>query len=142
MPHFLKPYFQSLELYRNGVLVKHGISFKPLSISYNERSDCYFDLGLIEVGSNETVKITLQIEKLLLPFEEYPHDSSRGFDLPQMVYYYKFDDDEIWKETYVNSIVLMLPQPDFSMPFNVHALYCVLFGIMMKLYLSIIGNLS
>ncbi len=140
LPHFLKPYFHSLELWRNGQLVtKH---YRPALVSYNSKSDCYFDLGVIELAPGEEIQVRMQLEKMLLPFEEYPHDSSRGFDLPQTVFFYRTEEDTEWRETYVASTVLVLPQPDFSMPFNVHALYCVICGILFKLYLTIINGLA
>eukprot|EP01022_Parablepharisma_sp_SALTPOND_P032973 TRINITY_DN87979_c1_g1_i1.p1 TRINITY_DN87979_c1_g1~~TRINITY_DN87979_c1_g1_i1.p1 ORF type:complete len:616 (-),score=19.50 TRINITY_DN87979_c1_g1_i1:1028-2875(-) len=137
LPHFLRPYFHTLVLAKT-----NSAHIVPLNVTYNEKSDCYFDLGVFELLPNESIKITMEIEKLLLPFEEYPHDSSRGFDIPQMMFLYKMDNEAEWHKTYVPSIVLMLPQPDFSMPFNVHALYCVLVGIMFKIYLNIIDTLS
>ena len=140
LPHFLRPYFHTLSVEVNGAALYGKSPFTPRSISYNSKSDCYVDLGLIELNPDDEVKITLQIEKLLLPFEEYTHDSSRGFDIPSMIFEYA--DQDGWHETYVPSIVLMLPQPDFSMPFNVHALYCVVIGVMFKLYLTIIDSLS
>lgn len=138
LPRFLRPYFQTLEVIKNGVRLSQ---FKPKLITYSPKDDCYFDLGEFELNPKEELTISINVEKQILTFEEYPHDSSRGFDLPQMIFFYKTQGETIWRETYDGSIVTMIAQPDFSMPFNVHALNCVLVGIMLKLYLNFASDL-
>jgi hypothetical protein len=35
--------------------------------------------------------VTFGVRKILLPFEEYPNDPSRGFNIPQMPIFYTAD---------------------------------------------------
>ena len=140
IPYFLKPYFHTLKIVY-GDDINKAQTFVPLEVIFNEKSDCYLNFGEFTLSAKQELRIVMNLEKTLLPFEQYPHDSSRGFDLPQMIFYYKEDTNGTWKITYVPSIVLMLPQPDFSMPFNAHAISAVLVGIMYKLYVTIMDNL-
>lgn len=65
---------------------------------------------ILPIGE-ETIHIKL--DKKILGFEQYPTDPQRGWDIPSMPFYYK-------EETFVsNSLLVMIPEPDFSMPFNV-----------------------
>ena len=63
---------------------------------------------------------------MLRNFEEYPNDVARGFNIPHMPVYYKTQND--WSKTSSPSILIMTPEPDFSMPFNVNAVTHVIFG--------------
>lgn len=137
LPYFLKPYFHTLKLTSE----KSNRTLVPLQVVFNNKSDCYFYMGDLVVMPNETVKISMNIEKTILPFEQYPHDSSRGFDLPQMIFFYQSLDKGLGI-THVPSIVMMMPQPDFSMPFNVHAICATLIGALYKLYVTIVDYLN
>lgn len=58
--------------------------------------------------------LVMKLDKRMLGFEEYPNDPQRGWDiLPSPVF---------WgdgKEEMSNGLLVMIPEPDFSMPFNV-----------------------
>lgn len=57
--------------------------------------------------------LRLQLDKKMLGFEEYPCDPQRGWDiLPAPVFAEE-------KEEMSNGLLVMIPEPDFSMPFNV-----------------------
>ena len=74
--------------------------------------------------------VTYRINKALRNFEEYPNDIARGFNLPSMPIYYKFEGESELREVLSNSILIQTPEPDFSMPFNVNAITNMLFGIL------------
>ena len=61
-------------------------------------------------------------------FEHYPNDVQRGFNLWHMPVFYKAD---TYQQVYAPSMLLMTPEPDFSMPFNVNAVTHVIFGILL-----------
>jgi Gpi16 subunit, GPI transamidase component len=67
-----------------------------------------FDISLV---GEETVYIKLN--KKLMGFEDYPSDPQRGWDIPPMPMIYQ---NEIELS---NGLLIMIPEPDFSMPFNV-----------------------
>lgn len=60
-------------------------------------------------------------------FEEYPNDVSRGFNIPHVPVFYEMNDG---KKDFVfsDSMLVMTPEPDFSMPFNVMAVTNMLLG--------------
>ena len=72
--------------------------------------------------------LSFRIDKKLMNFEDYPNDVQRGFNIWHMPVYYKAG-GQISK-TYTQSILVMTPEPDFSMPFNVNAVTHMLFGIL------------
>ena len=50
--------------------------------------------------------LTYRINKALRNFEEYPNDIARGFNLPSMPIYYKFDGEKNYSEVLSNSILI------------------------------------
>lgn len=63
---------------------------------------------------------------MLRNFDEYPNDVARGFNLPHMPIRFNVKDTNL--QIFSQSILVMTPEPDFSMPFNVNAVTHVLFG--------------
>ena len=63
-------------------------------------------------------------------FEEYPNDVQRGFNLWHMPVWYTTGKDQQPRYLYSNSMLIMTPEPDFSMPFNVNAVTHMLFGVL------------
>jgi hypothetical protein len=72
------------------------------------------------------------VRKVLIPFEEYPNDPNRGFNIPHMPIYYHYegDIDQQSTTTYSQSLLLKNIEPDFSMPFNVNAVTNALIGFL------------
>ena len=79
---------------------------------------------------------SLDLERAILHWEEYPPDAHRGFDLPPSVLAYSLSADarhdalvkvsadterrgdgtDVWMRTYTAPLLLLLPSPDFSAP--------------------------
>ena len=71
-------------------------------------------------------------------FEKYPNDPARGENIPQMPIYFK-ESDDTWKMTTSASLLLNIPEPDFSMPFNVMAATNSMLGVfMINMYNSLV----
>ncbi|OMJ65262.1 hypothetical protein SteCoe_38666 [Stentor coeruleus] len=66
----------------------------------------------IDIPPGETT-IKIGLQKILLSFEEYPNDPQRGWEVPSMPIFYN---DKIIQS---NGLLMIIPEPDFSMPFNV-----------------------
>lgn len=66
----------------------------------------------VDIPSGETI-IKIGLQKVLLCFEEYPNDPQRGWEVPSMPIFYN---DKIIQS---NGLLMIIPEPDFSMPFNV-----------------------
>lgn len=135
LPYFFKTFISTLNITlfntrtnKTVELPKNEIH-KYLHVKYTERHDILVTLSKIKIESSEKLKITINLEKKLLHFEDYPNDPNRGFDIPHMPVYYTVDSiSQKWKQTFSNSLLVLLPEPDFSMPFNVNAVTCVVIG--------------
>ena len=152
IPYFLKPYFHKLNItssIRGDILpIVHSVDNPHIYIDFDSQKNCYFKIFGITINAGEMLTIRLEIEKRVLLFEDYPNDASRGFELrPMPLFYYEgeegnMDDDKSaygsilnigqneiiykgrtdWGVIYSNGLLVMIPQPDFSMPFNVIAI--------------------
>ena len=99
------------------------------------------------------VMITFGIAKSMMQFEQYPNDPARGFNIQHMPVLYrevtmrketfKSDEEERsivqvevegsgdYSSVYSQSMLVQIPEPDFSMPFNVNAVTQTTLGIFM-----------
>lgn len=68
----------------------------------------------LELTSNQSCVVVIQFERAFMWLDEYPPDPSRGVDIPAALIHTA---DGI--RLYSTSSLVMLPKPDFSMPFNV-----------------------
>jgi phosphatidylinositol glycan class T len=73
----------------------------------------------LRIPASSTVKLGYDFEKAILRYTEYPPDANRGFDVPAAVVKVlgpSGEEEEVLRTT---SLLLSLPTPDFSMPYNV-----------------------
>ncbi|KAK9454182.1 GPI transamidase component PIG-T [Dipodascopsis uninucleata] len=127
LPWYMKPYMHSMTTHlsqlcgaerhtlNNSVVKK--IRYKP----FLERSrSTYLELEL-EVPPDSELAISYDFDNVLLYLSEYPPDANRGFDIPPGVLtVFKSDDlRSILYSARTSSLLLSLPTPDFSMPYNV-----------------------
>jgi hypothetical protein len=68
------------------------------------------------------------MKKSLLQFEKYPNDPSRGFNIMQMPVLFK-EEGTKWQEIESGGLLVQMPEPDFSMPFNVLAVTNAMLGV-------------
>lgn len=52
-------------------------------------------------------------------YHEYPSDANRGFDVPAAIVVVRGNGSAPDRRIYSTSALIMLPLPDFSMPYNV-----------------------
>ena len=73
----------------------------------------------LSVPAASTVTLTYDFEKAVLRYTEYPPDANRGFNVAPAVI--RVLDRENGQPIYIRttSLLLPLPTPDFSMPYNV-----------------------
>ena len=74
----------------------------------------------LSIPPASTVTLTYDFEKAILRYTEYPPDANRGFNVAPAVIRI-FDQTDNDEEVYIRttSLLLPLPTPDFSMPYNV-----------------------
>ena len=74
---------------------------------------------VLSVPASSTVTLIYDFEKAILRYIEYPPDANRGFNVAPAVIkiLHASEDNPIYIRT--TSLLLQLPTPDFSMPYNV-----------------------
>lgn len=93
----------------------NSIYYKP-AVDRKRSSQLEFSLTL---PPKLTITLTYQFDKSLLLYGEYPPDANHGFSIePALITV--FDDNlKVIYELRTTSLLLSLPTPDFSMPYNV-----------------------
>lgn len=125
LPWFLRPYIHTLQATitgRDGVRREIPASdlvtetfFRP---AIDRERGSQLELAL-SVPAASTVTLTYDIEKAILRYTEYPPDANRGFNVaPAVIRIFNSPDSG---PVYIRStsLLLPLPTPDFSMPYNV-----------------------
>ncbi|KAH8667068.1 GPI transamidase component PIG-T [Xylariales sp. PMI_506] len=72
----------------------------------------------LRIPPASTVFLTYDFEKSILRYTEYPPDANRGFDVAAAVITIQTPDGKT-SNLRTTSLLLSLPTPDFSMPYNV-----------------------
>jgi phosphatidylinositol glycan class T len=117
LPWFLRPYMHTLAI-QHGTIEK--MYYTP---ALDRKRGTHLEL-VIKVPALSTVELNYDFEKAILRYTEYPPDANRGFDVaPAVIRVLSTNtvatdalEDEYLRTT---SLLLSLPTPDFSMPYNV-----------------------
>ncbi|KAI7490996.1 putative GPI transamidase component Gpi16 [Hortaea werneckii] len=136
LPWFLRPYMHTLRLSATGPQnPEQKTLIKPEKMFYTPLVDrergTHLEL-LLTVPAESSIELTYDFEKAVLRYTEYPPDANRGFDvapavirvLPRGGYDAALreghnDADPQGQYLRTTSLLLPLPTPDFSMPYNV-----------------------
>lgn len=126
LPWFLRPYVHTLQatiIGHDGIrrqvptsqIVKETF-YRP---AIDRKRGTQLELAL-SVPAASTVTLTYDFEKAILRYTEYPPDANRGFNVAPAVIKLNTQDNQS-SPTYIRttSLLLPLPTPDFSMPYNV-----------------------
>ncbi|KAJ5959412.1 uncharacterized protein N7479_006562 [Penicillium vulpinum] len=125
LPWFLRPYIHTLRATitgHDGVLQEIPVSEIVKETYYRPAIDrergTQLELAL-SVPAASTVTLTYDFEKAILRYTEYPPDANRGFNVAPAVI--RILDKAHNAPIYIRStsLLLQLPTPDFSMPYNV-----------------------
>lgn len=126
LPWFLRPYVHTLQAsitgrdgLRQQVPVSHFVRESFYRPAIDRERGTQLELALT-IPPASTVTLTYDFEKAILRYTEYPPDANRGFNVAPAVI--KLDaangqNHPIYIRT--TSLLLPLPTPDFSMPYNV-----------------------
>ncbi|KAF2670587.1 GPI transamidase-like protein component Gpi16 [Microthyrium microscopicum] len=126
LPWYMKPYLHTLRSQLSPPSTIQPIKETYYRPALDRRRGTHLELKLhIPPGSSLT--LTYDIEKAILRYTEYPPDANRGFDVaPAAIRVLPGPNDAVDEDTrrrgiYVRttSLLLPLPTPDFSMPYNV-----------------------
>ena len=124
LPWFLRPYIHTLQATITGPDgVRKDIPASDLVTETFYRPAIDRERGTqlelaLSVPAASTVTLTYDFEKAILRYTEYPPDANRGFNVaPAVIRILNSDNDPVYIRT--TSLLLPLPTPDFSMPYNV-----------------------
>jgi len=128
LPWFIRIYFHTMKIYINDVNVD---PYKELTHWVMRPAEVRKSTNLIEFSMNipasSSVLVTVQFEKAFLHWTEHPPDANRGFDLGSAVV--TVHDDVKEYRVYSEALLVSLPTPDFSMPYNVITLTGTVFAL-------------
>ncbi|KAI0047315.1 Gpi16 subunit, GPI transamidase component [Auriscalpium vulgare] len=74
-----------------------------------------------------TVRLSMNVRKSFLRYTEHPPDAQRGWELPPAVF---IPVDSAARRMYTSPLLVDLPTPDFSMPYNVIIMSCTLIALL------------
>lgn len=83
----------------------------------------------VSLPANTTMTLTYQFDKSLLLYAEYPPDANHGFAIDPAVISVLDEAKNSVYEMRTTSLLLYLPTPDFSMPYNVIILTCTVMSL-------------
>ncbi|KAI5955294.1 GPI16 [Candida jiufengensis] len=143
LPWFMRLYLSSMELSLKNSTGTYKIEDQTKFIidryyrpSLDRARPSHMEL-VMTVPPKSTLAMTYEFDKSLLLYREYPPDANHGFDVEPAVIIVKDDKDNKFYEFRTTSLLLTLPTPDFSMPYNVIILTCTVlslaFGIVFNL---------
>lgn len=118
LPWFMKPYLHTLRARLDSTPAS------PIKETYyrpaiDRKRGTHLELRMV-IPPASTLTLTYDFEKAILRYTEYPPDANRGFDAAPAVIRV-LGGDKGGKGVYLRttSLLLPLPTPDFSMPYNV-----------------------
>jgi phosphatidylinositol glycan class T len=129
LPWFMKLYLHTLKAKINGLDEKviQEMYYRP---ALDRKRGTQLEVRIL-IPANSTVVLTYDFEKAILRYTEYPPDANRGFDIAPAV----ITIGNVSIRT--TSLLLPLPTPDFSMPYNV----IILTSTVMALSFGFVFNL-
>ncbi|KAK3214460.1 hypothetical protein GRF29_19g283655 [Pseudopithomyces chartarum] len=120
LPWFMKPYLHTLRAHvsTSSEDALKDTYYRP---AIDRVRGTHLELRLV-IPPASTLTLTYDFEKAILRYTEYPPDANRGFDAPPAVIrilgpFHSADRKGLYLRT--TPLLLSLPTPDFSMPYNV-----------------------
>ncbi len=135
LPWFMKLYLHTLVAKINGKEDKSVIQEMYYRPALDRKRGTQLEIR-ITIPANSSLILTYDFEKAILRYTEYPPDANRGFDIPPAVITIANGEHE-GESIRTTSLLLPLPTPDFSMPYNV----IILTSTVMALSFGFVFNL-
>jgi phosphatidylinositol glycan class T len=119
LPWFMKPYLHTLRA-RLDTTSESPIEETYYQPAIDRKRGTHLELRMI-IPPGATLTLTYDFEKAILRYTEYPPDANRGFDAAPAIIRILSPNMGDNKGVYIRttSLLLPLPTPDFSMPYNV-----------------------
>jgi phosphatidylinositol glycan class T len=130
MPALLTLWMHTLKVEINAQIrndLLSGLKYHPPSLQSNDRLSPSMLQAVLTIPPQTTLKISMEVNKAFLKYTEHPPDAMRGWDLPGAVFFpLPQSSRDNWERIYTPTLLVDLPTPDFSMPYNVIILSCTL----------------
>ncbi|KAG2158330.1 GPI transamidase component PIG-T [Suillus bovinus] len=135
MPALLTLWMHTLKVEINSQIrsdLLSGLKYNPPSLQSNDHFSPSMLQAVLTIPPKTTLKISMEVNKAFLRYTEHPPDAMRGWDLPGAVFFplsqssHDTSSSYDWERIYTPNLLVDLPTPDFSMPYNVIILSCTL----------------
>ncbi|XP_046564141.1 GPI transamidase component PIG-T-like [Haliotis rubra] len=146
LPWFMRVFYKTLTIKNNGVIIR---PFKIHYIPGKDRIRSYQFEIVFRLRANSVTTISYEFERAFLKWTEYPPDANHGFPInsaiistvlsdasnytapgqQSAVFGNKDESDQFFLRIHTESLLVSLPTPDFSMPYNVICLACTVVAI-------------
>ena len=85
-PSYLRPFLHELKIYsreQDSDIVKQVpvVYEKQLKAEYGSDSSCLVTISDVDIPPNSEIVISFGLRKIMIPFEDYPNDPNRGFNI-------------------------------------------------------------
>ncbi|XPS73135.1 Subunit of the glycosylphosphatidylinositol transamidase complex-like protein [Ascochyta lentis] len=118
LPWFMKPYLHTLRAHID-TSPESPIKETYYRPALDRRRGTHLELRMV-IPPSSTLTLTYDFDKAILRYTEYPPDANRGFDVaPAVIRVLSPPADRKGIYVRTTSLLLPLPTPDFSMPYNV-----------------------
>lgn len=127
IPWYVRVYFHTLRVALNGHPISPEKDFNMFHVvpAIERKTPSIFEFQ-ISLPPLSTLIFTVEFDKVFLKYTEHPPDANRGFDLsPSIVTCSQIPSTRYYTE----SLIVSLPTPDFSMPYNVITLTCTVVSL-------------
>ncbi|RKP15294.1 GPI transamidase component PIG-T [Piptocephalis cylindrospora] len=144
IPWYLRPYLSTLTATINGTLAPEVIQAQRYQTARDRERPSIIEL-ILQLPPSSILTLVLDVDRAMLKYSEHPPDANRGFDLPPAILTLHHRPGQVSSEDadggpwrlYTSPLLVSLPTPDFSMPYNVITLTCttvaLFFGSMFNL---------
>jgi phosphatidylinositol glycan class T len=133
LPWYLQLYTHTLRVTLNGNVVAQGawrsLAFSSLRVTPTYKEGPFSTIeGPFALKPGDVFRVEIQFLLVFLQFEQFPPDANRGFDIPSAIVVVTLKDQKNTtnnkKKTaeqtiYTSGLMIEMPYPDFSMPYNV-----------------------
>jgi phosphatidylinositol glycan class T len=120
LPWFMKPYLHTLRA-RVDTSAESPVKETYYRPAVDRQRGTHLEIRMV-IPPASTLTLTYDFEKAILRYTEYPPDANRGFDAaPAVIRILSPNQSGDRKGSYLRTtpLLLPLPTPDFSMPYNV-----------------------
>jgi len=153
VPSFLRPKLGTMQIFigENQMTETEARTITRITSTLLRGPFATFEFDLLLPRNGTRVLITYSFDKAFLFFDEFPPNPNRGFDVPSALTFFNRTTRAFTKSTpgvwirtktgpirkATDALLVTLPQPDFSMPYNVITLsstgFALFFGMLVNI---------